>query len=152
MPGNFLLLTLFSFCFAASAGAAELVAAQGLTVEEAVALSGVKLEDEKPTAMTAEEKLKVQQPLRNDINYLSENYRPNELDMVVDAVKTLEKNKLRRLNRDRRPTERIKVKDVKVNTKRAENVSKYFNAKITNTLLQSMPEDEAAAVVPEQEK
>jgi hypothetical protein len=111
--GKFLLLTLFSFCFATSAGAAELVAAQGLTVEEAVALSGVKLEDEKPTAMTAEEKLKVQQPLRNDINYLSENYRPNELDMVVDAVKTLEKNKLRRLTATAARLNALKSKTLK---------------------------------------
>ena len=138
------LLSLCGGIFCTSAYAVSLsneTSKKTLTVEEAAALSGVILEDSKPTQMTAEEKFKVQQPLRESINYLSENYRKNELDMVVDAMKTLEKNKLRRLNRNLRPSERIKVKDVNVNTKQPDEVRDFLNAKITNTLQQSMPQE-----------
>lgn len=152
MFGKLLLSSLFCFNLASNVQAAEAQPTDlNLTVQEAAALTGIKLEDDKPVQMTAEEKLKVQQPLRQDINYVSENYRKNELDMVVEAIKTMENNKLRRLNRGRRPTEKIKVKDIKVNTKKPTDVSNFLNAKITNTLQQSMPEDEPSAVAVEQE-
>lgn len=152
MFGKLLLSSLFCFSLTSNVQAAEMQSTDlTLTVQEAAALTGVKLEDDKPTQMTAEEKLKVQQPLRQDINYVSENYRKNELDMVVEAIKTMENNKLRRLNRSRRPTEKIKVKNVKVNTKKPTDVSDFLNAKITNTLQQSMPEDTPSVVTVEQE-
>ena len=84
-------------------------------------------------------------PLVRNIDYMANNYRPSEIAAVVDAMKTLDANNIRRQNLGVRPTERIKVEDIKVKADDPDDVSRYFNAKITNTLLSSLPKEDSSS-------
>ena len=101
-------------------------------------------EQSKPSEITVEQKVQVKMPLVRNIDYMANNYRPSEITAVVDAMKTLDANNIRRQNLGVRPTERIKVEDIKVKADDPDDVSRYFNAKITNTLLSSLPKEDSS--------
>lgn len=101
-------------------------------------------EQSKPSEITVEQKVQVKMPLVRNIDYMANNYRPAEIAAVVDAMKTLDANNIRRQNLGVRPTERIKVEDIKVKADDPDDVSRYFNAKITNTLLSSFPKEDSS--------
>lgn len=101
-------------------------------------------EQSKPSEITVEQKVQVKMPLVRNIDYMANNYRPSEIAVVVDAMKTLDANNIRRQNLGVRPTERIKVEDIKVKADDPDDVSRYFNAKITNTLLSSLPKEDSS--------
>ncbi len=101
-------------------------------------------EQSKPSEITVEQKVQVKMPLVRNIDYMANNYRPAEIAAVVDAMKTLDANNIRRQNLGVRPTERIKVEDIKVKADDPDDVSRYFNAKITNTLLSSLPKEDSS--------
>lgn len=101
-------------------------------------------EQSKPSEITVEQKVQVKMPLVRNIDYMANNYRPSEIAAVVDAMKTLDANNIRRQNLGVRPTERIKVEDIKVKADDPDDVSRYFNAKITNTLLSSLPKEDSS--------
>ena len=101
-------------------------------------------EQSKPSEITVEQKVQVKMPLVRNIDYMANNYRPAEIAAVVDAMKTLDANNIRRQNLGGRPTERIKVEDIKVKADDPDDVSRYFNAKITNSLLSSLPKEDSS--------
>ena len=101
-------------------------------------------EQSKPSEITVEQKVQVKMPLVRNIDYMANNYRPAEIAAVVDAMKTLDANNIRRQNLGVRPTERIKVEDIKVKADDPDDVSRYFNAKITNSLLSSLPKEDSS--------
>lgn len=82
-----------------------------------------------PVDITEEQKLKAQESLKKNQELLSKNAEEQERKALLDAIATVDKIRIRKLNRSLPPEKQIKYSREKVNYKNRDEVERFLNEK-----------------------
>ena len=132
---NKLILAMFCSCLSLSAQAQQLFANndENIATDKAnenilptLPEDGTVPPSAIPTEMTPEQKIMLQQDLRKNIQSIAVNTSPKDRKMMLEAIETLERMRIRQENLGRPENERIEFEKPNVNVNDRKDFQKYM--------------------------
>lgn len=104
---------------------------------EAEATAAIPAADAEANNIPVEQKIQMQAPLQQNINYTAATIEPQEAKRLVGAINTIEQIQVRRINRTAAENEKIDYQPTSVDPHNRDDIADFLNQKLLNQVEKS---------------